>query len=481
MPLRAKLDGRSILAFSLPPDVSWEDLKIAAKAGRLTMPCCGVSAVPKIYHDHGTHFFAHKARTPTCDWKGENKEHEWLKTVAAQAALDVGASAETEVTGPTWRADIFAETAKGKYAIEIQLSAQTTHVTKERSQGYVEAGVEVLWFMKHKPKNMKIDAWLRVLILPKEEGAWAEFVERYTKLFVLGDLVWDDGRIEYAPVTFIGLDAICPHCGEIWHYTPWARIRNSEVSTNFRDEVVPYWRVQLSGPGEEDRPSDQVTGNRCPVCEQEKHHPHLTEDEAAAYPWQFSDGAHTKVMPPNWRARRAPGKPRPPVGDIDGWNAFLQRRGLVLDRARIQPTVDRLRQKWIAEYTERQRREEEALLERKRFEEERRLELVQLTKDVERGVGPVKVTLERSDTQFHTIRSITFDFPYHKGLVAAIKRAFRNAWFDPATKKWKVAVSYGADRGMLIVAKELLDHLRADNWPRADGRFRERVKDSAPA
>lgn len=462
MPLRANLDGASVLAFALPPNVEWEDLREASKDGRLTMPCCGVPAIPKTVHAHGTRFFAHKVRHQDCDWQGESEDHERLKTVAAQAAIEAGATAETEVSGPTWRADVMAEMAGGRFAIEIQLSAQTTQVTKERTQDYQQSGVEVLWFMKRAPIDMEIDGKLRVLVLPEVPGAWEGFVARNTKLFVRNDLVWDCGLIEGVPVTLVGFDVICQRCGEIWHYTPWQRVRVSEISSAFEDEVeeANTWESPWPVPVPSDRPRTENAGISCPNCRATKSGTGISKEDAALYPWHYNDQTTTVLGQMGWRARWAPGNPRPDVGDVDAWEALLQGKGLLLDPRKARATSIRLRSRWEAEQDERLEK-----IHRERWR------LIRLADDVAQGSGRVKVAVARSKDDAASIRSITFSFPFHKGLVAAIKRTFRSAKFNPDDKSWVIEIGYLSASGALKMAKGILDHLRAGNWPGDDGRF----------
>jgi hypothetical protein len=45
MPLKARMDGRLLISVALPPGTQWEDVREAARAGRIVMACCGVSAM----------------------------------------------------------------------------------------------------------------------------------------------------------------------------------------------------------------------------------------------------------------------------------------------------------------------------------------------------------------------------------------------------------------------------------------------------
>lgn len=102
---------------------------------------------------------------------------------------------------------------------------------------------------------------------------------------------------------------------------------------------------------------------------------------------------------------------------------------------------------------------------------QRHLRLIRLADDVVRGAGRVKVAVERDEGDEASIKSITFSFPYHKGLVAAIKRNFRSAKFNSADKTWVIEIGYLSASGALKMAKDILDNLRTGNWPSEDGRF----------
>lgn len=155
MPLRCAdpIADRSIHAFDLSAD-EWRRLERKNRETRhLRMPCCSSLVVLK-RSNHGTQFFAHKARG-TCTTAPESEAHLQLKRMAVDAARANGWKADTEVAGASpsgapWKADVLATKGKHKVAVEIQWSGQTNDETLRRQQRYREAGVRGLWLL-HQP------------------------------------------------------------------------------------------------------------------------------------------------------------------------------------------------------------------------------------------------------------------------------------------------------------------------------------------
>lgn len=146
MPIRASLDGNDILAFQCD-EIEWKKLK----ESNLTMPCCGLRAIPK-KSKLGNYFFAHHRRGE-CTTAPESAEHIYLKTLIAKLAIEHGYEVITEKPGETpdgekWIADVFCQKGKAKIAIEVQWSQQTTDEFIRRQKKYESSGVRAAWLFK---------------------------------------------------------------------------------------------------------------------------------------------------------------------------------------------------------------------------------------------------------------------------------------------------------------------------------------------
>ena len=155
MPLRCfdPSVNRSVLAFDLSPE-QWRALQRENRSARhLRMPCCQAQVTLKRSR-RGTPFFAHKS-VGQCATAPETEAHLRLKRIAVDAARTYGWDAETEVAGRTakgeqWRADVFAQKARSRVAIELQWSSQTNEETLCRQARYAESGVRCLWLFRHR-------------------------------------------------------------------------------------------------------------------------------------------------------------------------------------------------------------------------------------------------------------------------------------------------------------------------------------------
>lgn len=211
MPLRAILDGsRHVLSFALPPDQPWDAIRAASQARRLTLPCCGAHAVAKQWGSTGTRAFAHWPGTAECRaWRPESELHLRLKTAAAEAALARGASVETEIEGPGWRADVLCTHDGVRRAVEIQLSPQTYRVTLERTEAYRANGVDVLWVFRSLPAGLEIDSEFPVIALPEDPAGMEPLVREVAGAYAVGRLEYHDGH-GLQKLTLVGYDAPYP-------------------------------------------------------------------------------------------------------------------------------------------------------------------------------------------------------------------------------------------------------------------------------
>ena len=146
MPIKASLDGNDILAFQCD-ETEWKKLK----ESYLTMPCCGLRAIPK-KSKLGNYFFAHHRRGE-CTSAPESAEHIYLKTLIAKLAIEHGYEVITEKPGQTpdgeeWIADVFCQKGKAKIAIEAQWSHQSDDEYIRRQKKYEASGVRAAWLAK---------------------------------------------------------------------------------------------------------------------------------------------------------------------------------------------------------------------------------------------------------------------------------------------------------------------------------------------
>ncbi|WP_017326272.1 competence protein CoiA [Synechococcus sp. PCC 7336] len=162
MPLRARLNGKEIAAYSYD-DRAWKRLKAAYRKNRLQMACCDREAVPKT-SKLGTQYFAHKQKGD-CPTAPETKEHLYLKDLAARAAAKNGWQVETESVGQTpegeeWSADVLCSKQKSRMAIEIQWSHQSVEEYERRQRKYAASNVLGVWLYRlqgSKQKGYKVE------------------------------------------------------------------------------------------------------------------------------------------------------------------------------------------------------------------------------------------------------------------------------------------------------------------------------------
>jgi competence protein CoiA len=103
----------------------------------------------------GLRFFAHDRRTPSCPSSGETPEHRRLKAKVAETIRSLGWTAELEVPGDGWRADVLAISGdcQRRVAFEIQLAGMTAGEGMERTRRYLQDGVETVWI------SLRLPSW----------------------------------------------------------------------------------------------------------------------------------------------------------------------------------------------------------------------------------------------------------------------------------------------------------------------------------
>lgn len=458
MPLRARIRGRHVHSFDLPHDLTWKQVQEASRGGEIVMPCCGAQGIAKQFAS-GTRFFAHKARSFTCDWKPESEEHLRYKAMAFDAAMAAGAIAETEVrsnpNGPAeWIADVLVTHKNIRRVIEIQLAPQSMAETLARTQRYSRAGMDVLWLFRRLPEGMKIGKDLPVIVLPEGDEEYAERVVRIAAAeFATGNLVWDEG-LRVAPFTLVGYDILCSNCGERYHHTPTSILRCNEVDGRFGPRIVALEKLSVCGGGpweqswlktpyaQPDPLGRRLGGfqSSCPHCRASGPTSVLTEAEVAQWPHGQLDGEANWDLRARWRPAAKPPKVYEPKADQAAWDALLQAKGLVIEpdreaaffaeRRRDYERRDRLRN----EAEERERRE----IRERQLEKERRV--TRLCNEL-RGTDTATAVQVTVDSDISYIRSITIRFRYDEKGKDALKAA--GGKWDPDARTWTVVVGYG--------------------------------------
>jgi hypothetical protein len=98
-----------------------------------------------------------------------------------EAARAAGWSAEPEVAGDGWIADILAERGSARVAFEVQWSRQTAEEYRTRQQRYVDAGIRGAWFVRHKTSVPTTpDDHLPAFLLKADGNAMTVDVEQTT-------------------------------------------------------------------------------------------------------------------------------------------------------------------------------------------------------------------------------------------------------------------------------------------------------------
>lgn len=96
MAQRARNHDTNVYAFQASDEL-WRLWKQEAKDGRLTLPCCGGTAVPREHPVSGTRFFSHAPYAArTCDWKATGALHEDLVNEACSILDKLGWKVETD-------------------------------------------------------------------------------------------------------------------------------------------------------------------------------------------------------------------------------------------------------------------------------------------------------------------------------------------------------------------------------------------------
>ena len=148
MPLRAIIDGKTVLA----PDLSgeeWKDLKLRHKKGlAITMGCCGAPGHLRI-SPKGTQHFYHATATG-CDYEHESKEHLEIKYLIYRTCKSENWETTVEYPAPdrTWISDVCAVKDGRKVVFEVQISTIPMDVLNDRDTKYRDEGIESYWLLE---------------------------------------------------------------------------------------------------------------------------------------------------------------------------------------------------------------------------------------------------------------------------------------------------------------------------------------------
>jgi hypothetical protein len=170
MPLVGLVDGERVVS-SLLTTEQWAALKadIRAKRRALVLPCGlpGHAKTSKL----GTAYFAHNAGGDQCS-AGETPQHLLAKSLILQAIAAVGWTAEPEVAGDGWVADVMATRGSTRVVFEVQWSRQSREDYRHRQQRYQDAGIaSIAWFARHTDGLSAVDQSLPVFGLAiSDEG-----------------------------------------------------------------------------------------------------------------------------------------------------------------------------------------------------------------------------------------------------------------------------------------------------------------------
>lgn len=471
MPLKARLDGRLLVSVALPAGVAWDDVRDAAREGRVVMDCCGAGAVAKRLAS-GTRFFAHKPMASPCAWEDESADHLRLKAAACEAASAAGATADVEVRGDGWIADVLADHGGARRAVEIQLARQTAEETRRRTLRYRASGVEVLWLFRRQPEGLAANADLPTFALAEDMAEAEKEVRRLVAAFAVGRLAWDDGERE-APVTLVGHDVQCQGCGEVFHQVPMAIVRRCErdgeagasiaraAGLEWRSGDPWGWDVSFRS-GKAADPLGRRFGaspDGCPTCRRDAPPSPLRPEDARAWPHGRADGVVGWRIRPGWRPEPAAPRPFACGGTREGWTDVLRARGALLDpeeAARRAPGLRRDHDARVrrAEDAERERRR--GIEERHRAERRRTSEMVAEIRGRPGARSRVRAEVERTD--LGTVSRVRLGFPYDPDALDRL-RDLRGAW-DPAGKTWTVEVGFSGER-ILAGIRDLVLSLRA--------------------
>ncbi|MCD6161823.1 MAG: hypothetical protein J7K40_05355 [candidate division Zixibacteria bacterium] len=169
MPLSAYLYTQKIIA-PLLNDNEWRHIvkSLRENPEYLHFKCCDSPVYARI-SSQGLRHFVHK-NTGHCNYVSESDDHLQMKLEVFKACRELGWNAELEYIGENFRSDVLADKDKHKIAFEIQLSRQDLPTTVNRQETLRKAGIRCAWFFKRIPKDYKVNEFLPVFEIEKDDN-----------------------------------------------------------------------------------------------------------------------------------------------------------------------------------------------------------------------------------------------------------------------------------------------------------------------
>jgi hypothetical protein len=149
VPLKAVVDGETIIGPELSGD-EWADLKQRHRKGLpITMACCGAPGHVRV-SKKGTQHFYH-ATDAGCRYAEESREHLEIKYRIYRTCKSENWDTSVEFPAPdrSWISDVYATRDGRKIVFEVQISAITPDDLEDRDRKYRAEGIESYWLLDH--------------------------------------------------------------------------------------------------------------------------------------------------------------------------------------------------------------------------------------------------------------------------------------------------------------------------------------------
>ncbi|HSA38690.1 MAG TPA: competence protein CoiA family protein, partial [Methanoregula sp.] len=147
MPLKAIVDGETIIGPDLSPE-EWTNLAVRHRKGLpVTMSCCGAPGHLRI-SKRGTRHFYHAVDTG-CHYAEESREHLEIKEQIYRICRSEQWETHVEFPAPDrkWISDVYATRDGRNIVFEIQISTISLEELAERDTKYRNAGIEPYWLL----------------------------------------------------------------------------------------------------------------------------------------------------------------------------------------------------------------------------------------------------------------------------------------------------------------------------------------------